>query len=47
MITASARKRANLTRERAETPIMKGSRWLDRREGYVSAAGEAVVYCSE
>jgi hypothetical protein len=46
MIRASARKRANLTRERAEAPIMRRDGRLDRREGYVSLAAEAAVCCS-
>jgi hypothetical protein len=46
MIRVSARKRAVLTRERAEAPIMRWDGGLDGREKYVSVAGGAVVCCS-
>jgi hypothetical protein len=46
MIRASARKRANPTRERAQPPIMSAGSGLDQSEGYLSVGREAVMCCS-
>jgi hypothetical protein len=46
MIRVSARKRVNLSWERAEALIMRAGCRFDRREGHVSVVGEAVVCCS-